>query len=140
MRYNISTTVTIAKCFILQPLFFLLGITWLLPSLILLCYLMIFTYSGCNYILAEFFNGNVIYRKEPSRAVLKKRFLKICSNFKGENPCWSVISIKLLCNIIEITLQHGCSPLNLLHIFRTSFSKNTSGDCALSILKTFPFL
>ena len=26
---------------------------------------------------------------------------------------------KLLCNFIEIVLQHGCSPVNLLHIFRT---------------------
>ena len=24
------------------------------------------------------------------------------------------------------TFRHGCSPVNLLHIFRTSFSKNTS--------------
>ena len=31
-------------------------------------------------------------------------------------------------NFIEITLWwHGCSPVNLLHIFRISFSKNTSG-------------
>ena len=28
--------------------------------------------------------------------------------------------------IIEITLRHGCSPVNLLHIFRTVFPKNTS--------------
>ena len=32
-----------------------------------------------------------------------------------------------LCNFIEITLWHGCSPVNLLHIFRTPFLKNTSG-------------
>ena len=30
-------------------------------------------------------------------------------------------------NVIEITLRHGCSPVNLLHIFRTPFPKNTSG-------------
>ena len=30
-------------------------------------------------------------------------------------------SIKLLCNFIEIALRHGCSPANLLHIFRTPF-------------------
>ena len=30
-------------------------------------------------------------------------------------------------NFIEITLHHGCSPVNLLHIFRTPFIKNTSG-------------
>ena len=30
-------------------------------------------------------------------------------------------------NFIEIALRHGCSPLNLLHIFRISFPKNTFG-------------
>ena len=43
------------------------------------------------------------------------------------------IDCHMLCNFIEITLWHGCSPVNLLHIFRTIFSKNTSGwlllDC-----------
>ena len=32
---------------------------------------------------------------------------------------------------IEITLQHECSPLNLLHIFGTRFPKNTSGELLL---------
>ena len=36
------------------------------------------------------------------------------------------VLIKLLCNFIEIALRHGCSRVNLLHIFRTPFSKNTS--------------
>ena len=31
------------------------------------------------------------------------------------------------CNFIEIALRHGCSPVNLLHIYRTSFYKNTYG-------------
>ena len=30
-------------------------------------------------------------------------------------------------NFIEITLLHGYSPVNLLHIFRTAFRRNTSG-------------
>ena len=38
-----------------------------------------------------------------------------------------MVSIKLLCDFIEITLRHGCSPVNLLHIFGTPFTKNTSG-------------
>ena len=38
-----------------------------------------------------------------------------------------MIPIKLLCNFVEITLRDGCSPVNLLHIFRTPFPKNTSG-------------
>ena len=38
------------------------------------------------------------------------------------------------------TLRHGCSPVNLLHIFRAAFSKNTSGLLLLSVitsLKTY---
>ena len=37
----------------------------------------------------------------------------------------------LLCTFIKITLQHGCSPVNLLQIFRTTFPKNTSGRLLL---------
>ena len=44
-----------------------------------------------------------------------------------EHPCRSVISIKLPCNFIKITLRHGCSPGDFLRIFRTPFLKNTSG-------------
>ena len=40
---------------------------------------------------------------------------------------------KLQSNFIEITLQHGCSPVDLLHIFRTTFPKNTSGGLLLNI-------
>ena len=47
-----------------------------------------------------------LYQKQPSRSV----------------------KVKLL---IEITLRHGCSPVNLLHIFRTPFSMNTSGTLLL---------
>ena len=57
---------------------------------------------------------------------LGKAVLKICSKFTGEHPCRSVISIKLQSNFIEITLRHGFSSVNLLHIFRTPFTKNTS--------------
>ena len=54
---------------------------------------------------------------------LIKGVLKICSKFTGEHPCRSAISIS---NFIEIALRHGCSPVNLLHIFRTCFPRNTS--------------
>ena len=30
-------------------------------------------------------------------------------------------------SFIEMVLRHGCSPKNLLHIFRKLFPKNTSG-------------
>ena len=34
-------------------------------------------------------------------------------------------------------LRHGCSPVNLLHIFRTSFTENTSAWLLLVIFKSF---
>ena len=40
---------------------------------------------------------------------------------------------QLLWNFIEIALWHGCSPTNLLYIFRTTFLKNTSGWLLLSV-------
>ena len=56
------------------------------------------------------------YRSSHPEVFLVKGVLKICHKFKGEHPC----------NFIEIALRHGCSPVNLRHIFRTPFSKNTS--------------
>ena len=61
-----------------------------------------------------------------SEMFLGKGVLKVSSKFTGEHSCRSVISIKLQSNFTEITLRHGCSPINLLHIFRTPFPKNTS--------------
>ena len=61
-------------------------------------------------------------RSSHPDSFLGKGVLEICCNLTGENPCRSVISIKLLCNFIKITLRHGCSHLNLLHILRTPLS------------------
>ena len=35
--------------------------------------------------------------------------------------------VTLQSNFTETPLRHGCSPVNLLHIFRTPFPWNTSG-------------
>ena len=66
-----------------------------------------------------------IYRSSHLKEFLGKGVLKICSKFIGEHPCRSVISIKLQSNFIEMTFRQGCSSVNLLHIFRTPFPKNT---------------
>ena len=62
----------------------------------------------------------LVYQKTPSRHVLRKR----CSK-----------NMQQICNFIEITLQHGCSTVNLLHIFRTPFHENISGGLLLSFEK-----
>ena len=53
------------------------------------------------------------FRETASEVFLRKGVIKICSKFIGEKPCQGAIS--------EITLRLGCSPVNLLNIFRTSF-------------------
>ena len=65
------------------------------------------------------------YRSSHPDMFLRKGVLKICSKL--------TISIKLQSNFIEMALWHGCSPVNLLHIFRTPFSRNTSGLLLLSL-------
>ena len=49
------------------------------------------------------------------------------------HPCWIVISIKLQSIFIETALRLGCSSVNLLHIFRTLFPKNTSGGLLTAV-------
>ena len=85
-----------------------------------------FLITTFSQILSESF-----FRSSHTEPFWRKDILKICSKFTGEHPCRSVISIKLPCNFIETTLRHGCSPVNLLHIFRTPFTKNTSGGLLL---------
>ena len=70
---------------------------------------------------------------------LGKIALEIRGKCTGEHPCRSANSIKFLCNFIGITLWHGCSPVNLLHIFRTPCLKNSSGGLRLSWLLSISF-
>ena len=62
-----------------------------------------------------------LVRGSPPKVSLKKGVLKTFNKFTGELSCQSVISMKLLCNFVEIALRHGCSLVNLLDIFRAHF-------------------
>ena len=68
-------------------------------------------------------------RSSHPEVILVKGVLKICSRFTGDHPCRSVISIKFQSNFIELKLWRGCSPLNLLHIFRTPLLRTPLGVC-----------
>ena len=77
---------------------------------------------------SEFYIALLHFRSSPPKVFLGKGVLKICSQFTGEHSCQNVISS----NFIEITLWHGCSPVNLPHVFKTLFPKNTSGGLLLA--------
>ena len=82
-----------------------------------------------KYVLCQY----QIQHRCPQEVLLGKGVLKICSKFTGERLCQNVISnVLLFATLIEIKLRHGCSPVNLLHIFRTSFPKNISWGLLLS--------
>ena len=56
--------------------------------------------------------------------------LIVVTFFSGETE--AVIQSCSQENFIEIALRHGCSPVNLLHLFRAPFSKNTFGGLLLN--------
>ena len=60
-----------------------------------------------------------VYRSSHPEVFPGKGVLKIC--------------MQQIYNFIEIAFRHGCSRVNLLHIFRTSFLENTSGRLLLCL-------
>ena len=61
----------------------------------------------------------------PPELFLQRGVLKICCKYTGKHPCGSV------------ALLHGCAAVNLLHIFKTLFYKNTSGGMLLKCSKQY---
>ena len=82
------------------------------------------------------FSEKLYKQKQPSRGVLRKRCSEnIQQNYRiAPMPKWD-FNKKLQSNFIEISVRHGRSPVNLLHIFRTTFPENISGR--LLMYKTF---
>ena len=74
-------------------------------------------------------------RSFPSLRVLKT-FREPLYQFTGEHPCRNAISIKLLCNFIEIALRHGCSPVNTNNTNCTSY--NSMGALTSTMWKISP--
>ena len=89
-----------------------------------------------SYVLAES-HFVQLHRSSHPEVFYEKGVLKICSKFTGEQPCRSVISIKLQSSFIEIIILHDCSSVNLLHIFRIPFPRSTSGRLLLNY-RRFP--
>ena len=79
------------------------------------------------------YNFLATWESRKAEVCLGKCVLKICSKFTGEYPCRSTISIMLYSNFIETTLRHGRSAVNLLDMFRTPFSENSSGWVVLNL-------
>ena len=96
-----------------------------------LCYLMIqksrFPPQGFFFPIISLLE-KLIYRSNHQEEFLEKDVPKICSKFIGEHPCRSAISIKLFWKFIEITLRHGCTPVNMQQIFDVASEYATPFD------------
>ena len=66
-----------------------------------------------------------VVKKQHSRVVYRKRCSKNIQQIYRRTPMQS--------NFIEIALRHRYSPVQLLHIFRIIFNKNTCGGLLLVV-------
>ena len=109
--------------------------TALVPLILILdqiAYLLSIYLLNFNYFYSRMFKDfvNVFISFRSSHVVfLEKSVLKKCSKFIGEHPFRSVISVKLLCIFIEITLRHEFSPVNVLHILKTTIIITSMEGC-----------
>ena len=88
----------------------------------------------CKKILSKIQSCRNMLQKQSSRGVLEKR----CSE-NLQQTYWRTLMPKCDLNKVafQITLRHGCSPANLLHIFGTPFLQNTSGRLLLMFVNIF---
>ena len=77
-----------------------------------------FSLENTNCLL---FEVSCVSKSSPSEQFLGIGVQKMSSKFTGDQPCRSVISLKLICNFIEIALRHGCSPVNFFSYFQNIF-------------------
>ena len=76
---------------------------------------------------------NASMQKQPSRGVPMKRCSENMQQIYRRTPLAKCDFDKVAKELYWITLQHGCSPANFLHIFRTAFPENTSGGLLLLV-------
>ena len=71
--------------------------------------------------------------KQPPRGVPSKRYSENMQQVYRRKPMpnCDFNKVALQSNFVEITLRRECSPVYLLHIFRTRFHKNNSGGLLL---------
>ena len=78
--------------------------------------------------LFTFTKESLTTTSETSRGALKKRCSENIQQTYRRTP-----KAKCDFNKVELTPQHEFYPVNLLHIFRTPFLKNTSGRLLLKL-------
>ena len=89
-----------------------------------------FSHMSCsmNKLKSHMLSHNYSHcRKQPLRGVFKKRCSENMQQIYRRTPMPKCDFNKVASNFTEIALRHGCSPVNLLYIFRIPFPRNSSG-------------
>ena len=75
-----------------------------------------------------------VYVDTEEAACHRCYYKNLFQKFTEHRLCWNEISLKLHCNLTDINLGKGAlSQINLLHIFRTPFDKDTTGVLPLCL-------
>ena len=96
------------------------SLSFVVPLVVIRCHSVY--HSSVFFIIDE----ETLFQKQSSRGVLGKKCSEDMQQIYRRVPMPKCDFSEVACNFIKITLRHGCSPVNLLHIFRTPFPRNTS--------------
>ena len=77
-----------------------------------------------NISLFDLVSGAIVsqYRSSRPEVFLRKGDLKICSKFRGEHPCRSVISINILLTVVYILTQIQLNLINRSKLIRKNLA------------------
>ena len=73
------------------------------------------------------------WQEQPSKGALRKRCSENIQQIYRTTPMSKFDFDKVALQLYWNSLQNGCSPVNILHNFRTLLSKNTSGGLLLRL-------
>ena len=94
------------------------------------------TYFNCllSFLISYIFDKVITYliQKQPSRGIL----MKWCSQNMQQIYRGTLMPKCEFNKVYLLKLRHWCSHVNLLHIFRTPFTKSTSGRLMLIMYQT----
>ena len=86
-----------------------------------------------NYFSFSFWSIWIKHLRQLRSAIVAQAVILRCSENMQQIYRRTLMPFQWSCsNLIKIVLRHGCSPVNLLHIFRTPFPKNISGRLLLT--------
>ena len=83
-----------------------------------------------SWLMDELIWSWIYFQKQPSRGVLKKRSTENMQQIYRRTFMLKR-DFNNFATLLKLLIRHGCSPVNLLHFFRTPFYKSIHGEVFL---------